>query len=777
MKHGLYAFTALTLLFAVLVSLAAYAQSPEEVRIEVEKAAAMASKTVVSVEEAIRVFRELAVCDPQVKPAAVSAIEALRGGFTPSLYIYYKILLTPQGLRNCTASLVYRLLLLAASTRVGPVLAPSNVPFVRGIVLQALGYNSSMNWLLGYNLTPEAWAALGALAYAGRVDRNYWLLVSRDRIALCVALLAADADALNTLLKSNATILRMLPPYSHPYTAALWASVSSVCTRGLTRLYIYKLITSGILPPYEQLAACKGRRGHVEVWNLLHEDNVCVNGRVYPDVMRKALESRAKRWQVYSARCECTSMGVATTGRVPEWVVLCSRDPLLATRVAQSELARIISVNWDAWGWRIATRRVTPEYFEALKAETGFNSSLDALLFCSSLRRGATHPTPLELNKTLAGLIARLASIRVHDGALLSDQIVVRVCAYLLLRALGESIDTSILYAPPPSPIDAWVAGYIWTLRPPRDDPLLRETLLAWRMAVEENATRLASILEDLAQSLAEGNYAAAIRESRKLLDALGVELNETLLSPGLLRLASRLASLEGGKGGIQVNLTAAALLYSRLTGLDVEEARRLVSGNIGDVLQGLMEAGLNRTLARSIIESLPVPRRVARSIERLVEEAGRNPLAYAQLAALVRRYSRIQMPAPPPPPPLRAPAVDVLTPLAVIGASVAAGYLGYRLASMYARLPREPLRRRMLILLRLLEARSGVRRVAWETLREYARRLPEPHRRLLLEVLSDYERVRYGGVNEPRMAEKLGRAIRRLLKPWSGGSSSQRSH
>ena len=779
MRLAIPALLALLVLTSALLAATVAAQNPAEVRLEIEKAASMTSKTVISVDEAIRVFEELAVCDPQVRPAAVTAIEALRGGFTPSLYIYYKIFLVPRGLRNCTASLVYRLLLLAASTRMGPVLAPNNVPFVRGLVLEALGYNSSMNWLLNANLTPEAWAALGALIYAGRVDPLYWLLVSEDRKAVCVALLAADEEALSALPESNATILRLMPPQSHPYAAALWASASPICTRGLTRLYIYEAIRSGVKPPYETLGRCGGAEGHVVLWNLFHEEGVCIGGRVYPDLLREALSSRARRWQLYEAHCECSQMRmwVGAGGPPGGWSVLCSRDPLLA-RLLNWTGSGIVAADWRWWGGALATRRIEPGYAEMLENETGFGSPLEALRYCASFAPGSpTHPPPLG-SKLAAGMVARLASLRRYHGSLVSDQIVVRMCAYLLLRAMGEHVDTSIFYAPPVDPVDAWVAGYLWTRWPPRDTRLLREALLAWRLSVTEGATRLTPILERLAESLAEGNYTGAVEASKRLLNVLGIQLNETLLSPGLLRLAARLASLEpaAGGGGVEVNLTQAALLYSRLEGIPLDEAKRLVSGNLGDVLQGLVEAGLNQTLAKSIIESLPVPRRVAQSLERLVSEASRNPAAYARLAALIRSYSGLRVPPPPPPPPIRAPGLPPLEPLAALAAAAAAGYAGYRLASLYTRLPRDRLQRRMALLLRLVEARSGVRRMPWETLREYTSRLPGGYRTILSEVVADYERVRYGGVEPPGLREKLGRAIRRLLAPWSGGSSSRRS-
>ena len=218
--------------------------------------------------------------------------------------------------------------------------------------------------------------------------------------------------------------------------------------------------------------------------------------------------------------------------------------------------------------------------------------------------------------------------------------------------------------------------------------------------------------------------------------------------------------------------MTKAALLYSKIANIPLDEAERLVSGNIGEVLQGLLDAGLNRTLARSIIESLPVPRRVAGSLERLVEEASRNPVAYAKLAALIRSYAGFKAPTPPPPPPLRLPGAPPVGLVAAAAAALAAGYIGYRVASLYSRLPRDEVKRRMLILLRLLEARTGVRRAEWETLREYASRLPGRYRGLLLGILPGYERVRYGGAEEPGLRERLSKAVRRLLRPWSGGSS-----
>ncbi len=773
MRRGIAVLAVVLLAVALSSLLIAYAQNPSEVRIEVEKAASMASKTVISVDEAIRVFRRLASCDPAVRPAALTAIEALRGGFTPSLYIYYKIFLTPKGLRNCTASLVYKLLLLAASTRVGPVLAPNNVPFVRGLVLEALGYNSSMNWLLAANLTPEAWAALGALVYAGRVDPGYWKLVSRDRLAVCTALLVADSTALDSLLSSGSPVLRLLPPRSHPYTAALWASKSTLCTRGLTRLYIHWLEEHGVEPPYPKLGSCSGRVGHVIVWNLLHESRVCIDGTVYPDVLREALSSRASRWQLYEAHCECSQvrMWVGASGEPGAWITLCSRDPLLSRLLGWSG-GRLVELDWSLWGGRLATRRVTEEYIRLLEREAGFESPVEALRYCASFAPGSRLHEQPPRSKTLAGLIARLASIRVYNGSLVSDQIVVRMCAFLLLRSMGDRVDTSIFYAPPIDPLDAWVAGYLWTTRPPRDTRLLREALLAWRLSVLEGAERLTPALERLAESLAEGDYRGALNASRSLLHALGIQLNETILSPGLLRLAARLASLERGAGGVEVNLTKAALLYSKIANIPLDEAERLVSGNIGEVLQGLLDAGLNRTLARSIIESLPVPRRVAGSLERLVEEASRNPVAYAKLAALIRSYAGFKAPTPPPPPPLRLPGAPPVGLVAAAAAALAAGYIGYRVASLYSRLPRDEVKRRMLILLRLLEARTGVRRAEWETLREYASRLPGRYRGLLLGILPGYERVRYGGAEEPGLRERLSKAVRRLLRPWSGGSS-----
>ncbi len=768
----------------------ASAQSPEEARREIRIVAGLAANTTLSAREVYRIVEEVARCAPlELRLDLEYSMDYLRQGYALPGFIYTKILSRPGLLGGCNASTLYQFILVMASHRVGDFFIPSNLDLARGLAMRLVTWNTSIAEGLAERVkSVEAWAAIAALGFTSRVDPRYWDLVASNREALCYALSVATLDALRAAEESR--VAEPLQPGNHPLSAVTrergWLRL--VCEAGYSRLYLLLHPLAATL-----LTIKTGSPRHV---NSLLIDNLALLASEAKPLTLYLDERLAKMPLVYAdtanprtpdeyeALCEDAylTLYAGAPGPLGDWAILCSRDPLLAP-MAPSPYANITLEAWAAWGHTVYTRLLDPQTLNRLHSETGMGT-WRALRLCSTLAN--LH------NATLAGLVARLAGIRSYDGMPVLDVIAVRVCGYRLLRGMGIPLDPDTLYAPPTEPLYAWVTGYLPGLAPPKPSPLLRDALLAWRLAVKENLTGIARSLERLAASLALGDTNSTLRYSAALAALTADPRVSELLArdAGLARLVARLAALTSNATGLAVDAEKAAGIFSRITGVPLEAALAAVTGDIPGLAEEAAKGALKPEQAARIVETLEVPPSVARRVSRLIEKVARgDEKAYVKLLELAKRLSPARQPALPRLPPPNLPAAPTPPPpllaltAALAGAALyAARRLGFReklglAAGLAAALrERDPLRRNMRLILALLTIRYRVQRRPWETIREYASRLPPDARGALEEAIPLYEEARYAGRHVDKALRVLRRIARRLGLPWTGDWSRRRS-
>ncbi len=782
----------LALLALVLIGVVAgVAQSPEEARREIRIVAGLAANTTLSAGEVYRIVEEVARCAPlELRLDLEYSMDYLRQGYALPGFIYTKILSRPELLGGCNASTVYQFILVMASHRVGDFFIPSNLDLARGLAMRLVTWNTSIAEGLAERVeSVEAWAAIAALGFTSRVDPRYWDLVADNREALCYALSVATWEALRAATRSR--VVEPLQPGNHPLSTVTrehgWLRL--VCEAGYSRLYLLlhplaaKLLTveegsprsiNSLLVDNLALLASSAKP-----LTLYLDDRLAKMPLVYADTVNPRTPDE------YEALCEDAylTLYAGAPGPLGDWALLCSRDPLLAP-MAPAPFANTTLEAWGTWGHTVYTRLVDPQTLRRLRDETGMDT-WRALRLCSTLAN--LH------NVTLAGLVARLAAIRGYDGMPLLDTIAVRVCGYRLLRGMGIPIDPDTLYAPPTEPLYAWVTGYLPGLSPPKPSPLLRDALLAWRLAVKENLTGIARSLERIAASLALGDTNSTLRYSAALAALTSDPRVSELLArdAGLARLVARLAALTRNATGLAIDAEKAARIFSGVTGVPLEAALAAVTGDIPGLAEEAARGALKPEQAARIVETLEVPPSVARRVSRLIEEVARgDEKAYVKLLELARRLNPPRQPGLPRLPPPALPAAQAPPPHLLALAAVLAGtafYAARRLGlreklGLAARLAtalreRDPLRRNMRLVLALIAVRYRAQRRPWETIREYASRLPSDARAALEEAIPVYEEARYAGRRVDKALEALKRVARRLGLPWTGGWSKRRSY